>query len=74
MTPEQRELILQALWPEGAKSKLSVWGILDCARDPKIYLALVESKLSFAVCTAVDCRANWRWWRRIWWSCHLPTD
>lgn len=47
MTPEQRELILQALWPEGAKSKLSVWGILDCARDPKIYLALLESKLEF---------------------------
>lgn len=47
MTPEQREQILQALWPEGAKSKLSVWGILDCARDPKIYLALLESKLEF---------------------------
>ena len=47
MTPGQREQILQALWPEGAKSKLSVWGILDCARDPKIYLALLESKLEF---------------------------
>lgn len=47
MTPEQREQILQALWPQGAKSKLSVWAILDCARDPKIYLALLESRLEF---------------------------
>ena len=47
MTPELREQILQALWPDGAKSKLSVWGVLDCARDPKIYLALLESKLEF---------------------------
>lgn len=47
MTPGQREQILQALWPEGAKSKLGVWAILDCARDPKIYLALLESKLEF---------------------------
>ncbi len=47
MTPEQREQILQALWPQGAQSKLSVWAILDCARDPKIYLALLESKLEF---------------------------
>lgn len=47
MTPGQREQILQALWPGGAKPKLSVWGILDCARDPKIYLALLESRLEF---------------------------
>ena len=47
MTPELRAQILEALWPQGAKSKLSVWGILDCARDPKIYLALLESKLEF---------------------------
>lgn len=47
MTPEMREEILRALWPEGAQSKLGVWGILDCARDPKIYLALLESKLEF---------------------------
>ena len=47
MRPEQREQILQALWPQGAKSKLSVWAILDCARDPMIYLALLESKLEF---------------------------
>lgn len=47
MTPGQREQILQALWPQGAESKLGVWAILDCARDPKIYLALLESKLEF---------------------------
>lgn len=47
MTPELRAQILEALWPQGAKSKLSVWGILDCARDPKVYLALLDSKLEF---------------------------
>ena len=47
MKPEQREQILQALWPQGAKSRLKVWAILDCARDPTIYLALLESRLEF---------------------------
>ncbi len=47
MRPEQREQVLQALWPQGEKSKLGVWAILDCARDPKIYLALLESRLEF---------------------------
>ena len=47
MTPELRAQILEALWPQGAKSKLSVWGIMDCARDPKVYLALLDSKLEF---------------------------
>jgi hypothetical protein len=47
MTPEQRAQILQALWPQGEKSKLGVWAILDCARDPKIYLALLASRLEF---------------------------
>lgn len=47
MTPAHREQILQALWPAGAQPSLSVWGILDCARDPKLYLALLESKLEF---------------------------
>ena len=47
MTPDRREQIVKALWPEGGKSKLGVWAILDCARDPKIYLALLESRLEF---------------------------
>jgi hypothetical protein len=47
MNVEQRDAVLKVLWPEGSASKLSVWGILDCARDPKIYLALLESRLEF---------------------------
>lgn len=47
MSPEQREQIMGALWPEGAESKLGVWAVLDCARDPRIYLALLESRLEF---------------------------
>ncbi|MCV2355939.1 DUF4123 domain-containing protein [Paucibacter sp. B2R-40] len=48
MSPAQREQIMQTLWPKGAtSSKMSVWAILDCARDPKIYLALLASRLEF---------------------------
>ena len=47
MTPEQRGALLQTLWPQGEKSKLGVWAVLDCARDPKIYLALLASRLEF---------------------------
>lgn len=47
MTVERREQILQALWPQGQVAELSVWAILDCARDPKIYLALLTSRLEF---------------------------
>lgn len=47
MTAGQREQLLRALWPQGAKSKLGVWAILDCARDPQIYRALLESRLEF---------------------------
>ena len=47
MTPEKRAQVLQLLWPQGAQSKLSVWAILDCARNPNIYLALLESRLEF---------------------------
>ncbi len=47
MTGEERDSLMQTLWPQGAKSRLGVWGILDCARDPAIYLALLESRLEF---------------------------
>jgi len=47
VTDGQRQQILHALWPEGPKSKLGVWAILDCARDPNVYLALLESRLEF---------------------------
>ena len=48
MSPEQREQIMRTLWPDGGSaSKASVWAILDCARDPKIYSALLASRLEF---------------------------
>jgi hypothetical protein len=38
----------QALWPTAAASRAdSVWAVLDCARDPAIYGALIESRLEF---------------------------
>jgi Domain of unknown function (DUF4123) len=45
-----KDAILKALWPLAAQPNqpaLSVWGVLDCARDPRIYRALLESRLEF---------------------------
>jgi hypothetical protein len=45
-----KDAILKALWPSPAhpnQPTLSVWGVLDCARDPRIYRALLESRLEF---------------------------
>jgi hypothetical protein len=45
-----KDTILKALWPSPAQpdqQALSVWGVLDCARDPRIYRALLESRLEF---------------------------
>ncbi len=47
MTDEQRARILQSLWPAGPAGGAGVWAVLDCARDPRIYLALLESRLEF---------------------------
>jgi len=47
VTGEHKQAVLQRLWPAGAKPGSSVWGILDCARDPAIYGALLESRLEF---------------------------
>lgn len=47
MNAQQREAIVNALWPQGAARRFGVWGVLDCARDPRIYPALVESRLEF---------------------------
>jgi len=47
MTPDRRDAVLRALWPGGAASGASVWAVLDGARDPQIYLALLESRLDF---------------------------
>ena len=45
MTLHPRERVEQVLWPEGAASRLEVWAVLDCARDPAVRSALLESRL-----------------------------
>lgn len=47
MAPALRAAALQLLWPDGAQRAGSVWAVLDCARDPAIYRALLESRLEF---------------------------
>jgi hypothetical protein len=47
MNDAQRRAFLQTLWPDDRAPASGVWGILDCARDPKIYRALLESRLEF---------------------------
>lgn len=47
MTPGQCETLMQALWPASEKGRLSVWAVLDCARDPRIYRSLLASRLEF---------------------------
>jgi hypothetical protein len=45
---EPRSGILHdVLWPPGVTSRPSVWAVLDCARDPAVYRALLESRLEF---------------------------
>ena len=46
MSPDRREQVLQALWPQGAASP-SVWAVLDCARDARIHVALLQSRLDY---------------------------
>ncbi len=36
----------QALWPAASRGQ-SVWAVLDCARSPAVYRALLESRLEF---------------------------
>ena len=47
MPAARREPILKALWPQGREAEFSVWAVLDCARDPRIYQALLTSRLEF---------------------------
>lgn len=47
MTDAQRQAVLQALWPAGERDRPGVWAVLDGARDPAIYRALLESRLEF---------------------------
>ena len=41
-----RDRVIQALWPASAAG-MSVWAILDCARDERIYPALRNSQLDY---------------------------
>ncbi len=43
MTAEGADAVQRALWPAGAAG--SVWAVFDGARDPRIHLALIESRL-----------------------------
>jgi hypothetical protein len=43
----QAGILHDALWPPGATQQPSVWAVLDCARDPAVYRALIESRLEF---------------------------
>jgi uncharacterized protein DUF4123 len=41
-----RDRVIQALWP-ASTADMSVWAILDCARDERIYPALRNSQLDY---------------------------
>jgi Domain of unknown function (DUF4123) len=43
----ERRLITTALWPQGDATPGSVWAVLDCARDRRIYRELVVSRLDY---------------------------
>lgn len=47
MTAQRRAAIERALWPHDKPSRPSVWAVLDCARAPQVYRALLESRLEF---------------------------
>ena len=47
MDATRRERLQQALWPSGAARPLGVWVVLDGARDSRIHLALLESRLEY---------------------------
>lgn len=42
-----RDRVVEALWPPGSPASTSVWAILDCARDERIYSALRTSRLDY---------------------------
>jgi hypothetical protein len=42
-----RERVIEALWSSPSAAGQSVWAILDCARDPRIYPALRNSQLDY---------------------------
>jgi hypothetical protein len=42
-----RDRVVEALWPPGSPAGTSVWAILDCARDDRVYPALSTSRLDY---------------------------
>ena len=42
-----RDRLTRTVWPPDAPAGTSVWAILDCARDPRIYPALRNSRLDY---------------------------
>jgi hypothetical protein len=42
-----RDRVIEALWSSPSAAGLSVWAILDCARDERIYPALRNSQLDY---------------------------
>lgn len=47
MNEQAREHLLDLLWAPGGTRQPGVWAVLDGARDPKIHLALLESRLEY---------------------------
>lgn len=45
--PTLHSRVVSALWPPDAPSSSSVWAVLDCARDDRIYPALRTSRLDY---------------------------
>lgn len=41
------EQVIETLWPTGTTGGASVWAILDCARDARIFPALQASRLEY---------------------------
>jgi hypothetical protein len=38
-----REELLRSLFPEGARPSMKTWAVLDCARDERVYGAMLQS-------------------------------
>jgi hypothetical protein len=47
MDTERKAIVRQLLWPTAAAAPVSVWAVLDLARDRRIHAALLASRLDF---------------------------
>jgi hypothetical protein len=47
MNSDRSGALQQALWMADGKTTPSVWAVLDCARSPAVYRALLDSRLDF---------------------------